>query len=55
MTERTVILGVALLIVAMSLVGMAGAHQTHYRRRKLQILAARVDALERIVAGDHDF
>ena len=53
MTERAVILTVALLIVGLSLFAMGGAHQLHYRNRKFQMLEGRVDVLERIVGGEH--
>jgi hypothetical protein len=54
MTERAVILGIALLVVAVALAGMASMHDQHYRKRRWQLLEARVGTLERIIIGDHD-
>jgi len=54
MTERMAIYLGALLVITLALAAMAAAHQTHYRNRKWQLLTARIDALERIVTGEHD-
>ena len=54
MTERAVILGVALFVIALALATMAGMHRGHYDRRKWQLLEGRVSSLERIVVGEHD-
>ncbi len=53
MTERAVILLVSVGFVAVCLLAMAGAHQTHYRGRKFQMLEGRVTVLENIVGGEH--
>jgi hypothetical protein len=54
-TERAIFAAVALLIVGLALITMGGLHQNHYRTRKLQLLVARIDAIEKIISGDHDF
>jgi hypothetical protein len=53
-TDRLVVWAVALLVVALALGAMAAAHERHYRNRRWQLLAARLDALERIVCGEHE-
>jgi len=53
-TERSLILLVAVAIVAFSLLAMGAAHQTHYKNRRWQLLEGRVSSLERIIVGDHD-
>lgn len=53
MTERGMILAVALLIVGLSLFAMGAAHQVHYKNRKFQMLEGRVNVLENIVGGEH--
>jgi hypothetical protein len=52
-TERTVIFGVALLVVALAALAMAGMHERHYKNRRWQLLEARLRALEEIVVGEH--
>ncbi len=54
MTERGIVYAVALLVVAMMAVGMMAAHERHYKNRRWQMLEARVNVLEKIVAGEHD-
>lgn len=54
MTERTVIFGVALLVVALALTSMITLHDKHYKNRKLQLIEGRVASLERIILGEHD-
>lgn len=54
MTERVAILGVALMLVALSLLSMWSAHERHYKNRKIQLLEGRVASLERIILGEHD-
>lgn len=54
MTERTIVFGFALLVVALALSAMAGMHRGHYDRRKWQLLEGRVSSLERIIVGEHD-
>ncbi len=53
MTERTAIVGAALLLVALALLSMAALHERHYKNRRQQMLEGRVTVLERIIAGDH--
>lgn len=53
MTERTVAVGLAVLLVAISLVLMAAAHERHYKNRKWQMLEGRVNILEQIISGEH--
>ncbi len=53
MTERSLILLVAVAFVALCLLAMGGLHQTHYRGRKFQMLEGRVTVLENIVGGEH--
>lgn len=54
MTERAVYAMVALLLVGLCLVAMASLHREHYKGRKWQMLEARVNVLEKIIAGEHD-
>ena len=54
MTERAVIFGVALTLVALALVTMVTMHDKHYKNRKLQLVEGRVASLERIILGEHD-
>lgn len=54
MTERSLILLVAVVFVALSLLAMGGLHQSHYKNRRWQLLEGRVSSLERIIVGDHD-
>ncbi len=54
MTERALVYGVALLVVSLALLAMAGLHDRHYRNRKWQLLEGRVASLERIIVGEHD-
>lgn len=54
MTERMVISCIALLLVGLSLLVMAGLHERHYKNRKWQLLESRLSTLERIVVGEHD-
>lgn len=54
MTERAVYAAVALLLVALAVVAMGNLHREHYKNRKWQMLEARVNVLERIIAGEHD-
>ncbi len=54
MTERALIAGAALLIVALALLAMAGLHERHYKNRKYQLLEARLRTLEEIIVGEHD-
>lgn len=54
MTERAGIYLIALLLVGLSLLAMAGMHERHYRNRKWQLLEGRVSVLERIIVGEHD-
>jgi hypothetical protein len=53
-TERTIILGAALLLVALASLAMAGLHERHYKNRRWLMLEARLAVLERIVAGEHE-
>ena len=53
MTERTLVFGVALLVVALALLAMAGMHERHYKNRRWQMLEARLKVLEEIVGGEH--
>lgn len=53
MTERALIYGVALLVVGLALLAMAGMHERHYRNRRWQMLEARLRVLEEIVSGEH--
>ena len=54
MTERALVFGVALLVVALSLAAMAAAHERHYKNRRWQLLEARIGAIEKILTGEHD-
>lgn len=54
MTERSLVFGVALLVVALALLAMAGLHREHYRSRRWQMLEGRLSTLEKIVAGEHE-
>ena len=54
MTERTIVFGIALLLVALAVVAMAGMHERHYKNRRWQMLEARLGVLERIVSGEHE-
>jgi hypothetical protein len=54
MTERMIVAGVALLLVALALGAMAGLHERHYKNRKWQLLESRVSTLEKIIVGEHD-
>lgn len=54
MTERAAVYGVALVLVALCLLAMAGLHDRHYRNRRWQMLEGRVNVLEQILRGDHD-
>lgn len=53
MIESRVILTAAVLAVVCAGVLMIFSHGEHYRRRELQLLRSRVDALEKIATGDH--
>jgi hypothetical protein len=53
-TERAVVFGVAILLVALALLAMYGMHDQHYKNRRWQMLEARLNVVEKIVAGDHD-
>lgn len=53
MTERALIYGVALLVVALALGAMGLAHERHYKNRRWQMLEGRVNVLEQIVGGEH--
>lgn len=53
-SERTLIFGLAFLIVFLALVGMAGLHERHYKNRRSQMLEGRVAVLEKIISGEHD-
>jgi type II secretory pathway component PulK len=53
-TERALVYGVALLVVALALATMAAMHENHYKRRRWQLLEGRVASLERIIVGEHD-
>jgi hypothetical protein len=53
-TERTLAYGIALLLVALCLVAMAGMHERHYKNRRWQMLEGRVGVIEKIITGDHD-
>lgn len=53
MNERTVVFGVALLVVALALTAMAAGHERHYKNRRWQMLEARLAVLERIISGEH--
>lgn len=52
--ERTLVWGVALLLIALALLAMAGMHERHYKNRKWQLLESRLQTLEKIVVGEHD-
>jgi hypothetical protein len=54
MSEQTVAYGVALLLVLLAAATMMGLHRNHYERRRYQLLAGRVAALESIVTGEHE-
>lgn len=54
MTERSLIIGAALLLVAMALLTMGGLHREHYKSRRYQMLEGRMDVVEKILRGDHD-
>lgn len=53
MTERTLVYGIALLLVSVSLILMAAAHERHYKNRKYQMLEGRLGVLEQIITGEH--
>jgi hypothetical protein len=53
-TEKTIVYGIALMIVALALATMFGMHQGHYKNRKIQLLEGRLASLERIILGEHD-
>lgn len=48
--ERLSLFALALAVVAVIFVAM---HGEHYRRRRMQLLEAEVEALRRIVLGEH--
>lgn len=54
MSERTIVISAAVFLIALALLGMAAAHERHYKNRKWQMLEGRVSTIERIVAGEHD-
>lgn len=54
MTERAVLAGAALLLVALALLAMASLHERHYKNRRWTLLEARLSALERSWLGEHD-
>lgn len=54
MTERAAVYLVAVMLVALCLLAMAGMHERHYRNRRWQLLEGRVSSLERIIVGEHD-
>jgi hypothetical protein len=53
-TDRAVYAALALLLVGLCLIAMAGLHREHYKGRKWQMLEARVNVLEKIIGGEHD-
>lgn len=53
MTERALLAGAALLLVAVALIAMAGLHERHYKNRRWMMLEARLKVLEEIVSGEH--
>lgn len=54
MTERAVIFGVALIVIALALAGMFAAHERHYKNRRWMLLEARLKTLEAIISGEHE-
>lgn len=54
MTEKAAVYGVALLVVCLALLAMGGLHERHYKNRRNQLLEARLQALEKIIMGEHE-